>query len=222
MVLFTINIFWLSLSFMTALAGFVDYSARPRRSLVDPKDYDPKATLTGKTAILVCTYNEAPHRIFGMAVATMGSIAKLGQQGSFDLFILSDTTDPDIWVQEEAAFQAVREREAEGSRIFYRRRSANTGKKAGNIADWCRRWGANYEYMLVLDADSLMTGEAIAKLAAIIEKNPDFGFVQTVPRFNRTQYAVRPAPAIRRPALWADACHRTGLLASRRQQFLGS
>ena len=166
---------------MTALAGFGVIASGMRRSLVDPKDYDSRAALTGKTALLVCTYNEDPARIFGMAVVTMGSIAKLGQQGSFDLFILSDTTDPDIWVQEEAAFQAVREREPVGSRIFYRRRSANTGKKAGNIGDWCRKWGANYEYMLVLDADSLMTGEAVAKLAAIIEKNPDFGLVQTVP-----------------------------------------
>jgi membrane glycosyltransferase len=181
MVLFTINIFWLSLSFMTALAGFAVIALGMRKSLVDPKDYDPRTALSGKTAIIVCTYNEAPARIFGMAVATMGSIAKLGQQGSFDLFILSDTTDPDVWVQEEAAFQAVREREPHGSRIFYRRRSANTGKKAGNVADWCRRWGANYDYMLVLDADSLMTGESVTKLAAIIEKNPDFGLVQTVP-----------------------------------------
>ena len=181
MVLFAINIFWLSLSFMTALAGFVVIASGARRSLVDPKDYDPRTALTGKTALLVCTYNEDPARIFGMAVATMGSIAKLGQQGSFDLFVLSDTTDPDIWVQEEAAFQTVREREGAGSRIFYRRRSSNTGKKAGNIGDWCRKWGANYEYMLVLDADSLMTGESVTKLAAIIEKNPDFGLVQTVP-----------------------------------------
>ena len=116
-----------------------------------------------------------------MAVATMQSVAKLGKQEHFDLFILSDTTDPDIWVHEEAAFQAVREHEELGSRIFYRRRSSNSGKKAGNVADWCRRWGANYEYMLVLDADSLMTGEAVVKLAQIIEKNPDFGLVQTVP-----------------------------------------
>jgi membrane glycosyltransferase len=180
-VLFAINIFWLSLSFMTALAGFGVIALGARRSLVDHKDYDPRTPLTGKTALIVCTYNEAPARIFGMAVATMNSIAKLGQQGSFDLFVLSDTTDPDIWVQEEATFQAVREREASGARIFYRRRSSNTGKKAGNVADWCRRWGANYEYMLVLDADSLMTGESVTKLAAIIEKNPDFGLVQTVP-----------------------------------------
>ena len=152
-----------------------------RRSLVRANKYDTADPLSGKTAIIVCTYNEAPARIFAMAVATMQSVAKLGKQEHFDLFILSDTTDPDIWVHEEAAFQAVREHEELGSRIFYRRRSSNSGKKAGNVADWCRRWGANYEYMLVLDADSLMTGEAVVKLAQIIEKNPDFGLVQTVP-----------------------------------------
>jgi membrane glycosyltransferase len=179
--LFAVNIFWLSLSFMTALAGFLIIAFGMRRSIVDPAQYDCRAPLSGKTAILVCTYNEAPDRIFGMAVATINSVAKLGQQTKFDAFILSDTTDPDVWVQEEAAFQAIRENEPQGSRIFYRRRSANTGKKAGNVADWCRRWGANYDYMLVLDADSLMTGEAVTKLAAIIEQNPDFGLVQTVP-----------------------------------------
>jgi membrane glycosyltransferase len=181
MVLFTINIFWLGLSFMTALAGFVVIALGMRRSLVRANKYDTADPLSGKTAIIVCTYNEAPARIFAMAVATMQSVAKLGKQEHFDLFILSDTTDPDIWVHEEAAFQAVREHEELGSRIFYRRRSSNAGKKAGNVADWCRRWGANYEYMLVLDADSLMTGEAVVKLAQIIEKNPDFGLVQTVP-----------------------------------------
>ncbi|MGO9546447.1 MAG: glucan biosynthesis glucosyltransferase H, partial [Rhodomicrobium sp.] len=106
MVLFAINIFWLALSFMTALAGFTVISLGLPRTLVDPGDYDAAAPLTGKTAIVVCTYNESPDRIFGMAVATMRSLAKLGQHSSFDLFILSDTTDPDIWVQEEAAFQA--------------------------------------------------------------------------------------------------------------------
>ena len=181
LLLFTINIFWLALSFMTALSGFVVIALRMRRSLVRVKDYDLSAPLSGKTAVIICTYNEAPARIFGLAVATMRSLAKLGKVENFDLFILSDTTDPDTWVHEEAAFQSVREREDMGSRIFYRRRSANTGKKAGNVADWCRRWGANYEYMLVLDADSLMTGESLVRLAAIIENNPDFGLVQTVP-----------------------------------------
>ncbi len=181
LILFTINIFWLGLSFMTALAGFAVIALGIRPSLIRAKKYDLSAPLSGKTAIIICTYNEAPTRIFALAVATMDSVAKLGKQEHFDLFILSDTTDPDIWVHEEAAFQAVREREEQGSRIFYRRRSANTAKKAGNVADWCRRWGANYDYMLVLDADSLMTGESVVTLAQIIENNPDFGLVQTVP-----------------------------------------
>jgi membrane glycosyltransferase len=179
--LFTINIFWLALSFMTALAGFAVIAFGMKSSLVRAKDYDARAPLSGKTAIIICTYNEAPARIFALAVATMQSIARLGQQRNFDIFILSDTTNPDIWVHEEAAFQAVRDREELGSHIFYRRRSSNTGKKAGNVADWCRRWGASYDHMLVLDADSLVTGECLVKLAAIIEANPDFGLVQTVP-----------------------------------------
>ena len=178
---FVINIFWLALSFMTALAGFLVIGLGLKRSLVSASDYDATRKLANKTGILVCTYNEAPERIFGMALATMRSVANLNQQDSFDLFILSDTTDPDIWIQEEVTFQQVRESGSVGERIFYRRRSANTGKKAGNVADWCRRWGAGYEYMLVLDADSIMTGEAVCKLAAIIENNPDFGLVQTVP-----------------------------------------
>jgi membrane glycosyltransferase len=181
LLLFTINIFWLALSFMTALAGFVVIALGLRPSLIRSNRYDTSAPLSGKTAIIICTYNEAPARIFALAVATLRSVAQLGKREHFDLFVLSDTTDPDIWVHEEAAFQAVRENEEEGARIFYRRRSANTAKKAGNVADWCRRWGANYDYMLVLDADSLMTGESVVKLAQIIEKNPDFGLVQTVP-----------------------------------------
>src|SRR5262249_47630852 len=86
LLLFAVNIFWLAVSFMTALAGFASVAFGLRRSIVEPADYDPTAPLTGKTAILVCTYNETPERIFGMAVATMRSVAKLAQQNSFDLF----------------------------------------------------------------------------------------------------------------------------------------
>jgi membrane glycosyltransferase len=181
LVFFVINIFWLALSFMTALAGFFVMATGAKQSLVSGEDFDAKDAISGKTAILVCTYNEAPERIFGMSLATMRSIDRLGQLGSFDLFILSDTTDPDVWIEEERTFQAVRDTDAAGQKIYYRRRSANTGKKAGNVADWCRRWGAGYDYMLVLDADSLMTGESVCKLALILDRNSDFGLVQTVP-----------------------------------------
>jgi len=180
--LFVLNIAWLSLSFMTATAGFLVVALGLKRSIVDiPTDAEAKQLPKGRSAILVATYNEAPERIFGMALATLKELEGSGHGEAFDVFILSDTTDPDIWVHEEAAFRAARTRPSNGPRLYYRRRAANTGKKSGNIADWCRRWGPAYDYMVVLDADSLMTGESLTKLAHIMDRAPDVGLVQTVP-----------------------------------------
>lgn len=180
--LFVLNIAWLSLSFMTAAAGFLVMALGLKKSIAPViSDEDAKKLPKGRSAILVATYNESPERIFGMALATLKELEAAGQGEAFDLFILSDTTDPDIWVHEEAAFKAARARPSNGPRLYYRRRAANTGKKAGNIADWCRRWGPAYDYMIVLDADSLMTGDSLIRLAHIMDRAPDFGLVQTVP-----------------------------------------
>lgn len=180
--LFVLNIAWLSLSFMTALAGFLVIALRLKPSIVTvPTDAEARALPKGRSAVLVATYNESPERIFGMALATLKEIEAAGLGEAFDIFILSDTTDPDIWVHEEAAFKAARARSGNGPRLYYRRRATNTGKKAGNIADWCRRWGPAYEYMIVLDADSLMTGESLSKLAHTMDRYPEVGLVQTVP-----------------------------------------
>jgi membrane glycosyltransferase len=82
----------------------------------------------------------------------------------FSLF-LSDTTEPAIWLEEEASFWELRRRTQGERRIFYRHRHKNIRRKAGNIADFCRRWGAQYDHMVVLDADSLMTGKALVQLS---------------------------------------------------------
>ncbi len=180
--LFVLNIAWLSLSFMTALSGFFVLALGLRNSIVPvPTDQEAKVLPKGRSAILIATYNEAPERIFGMALATMKELEEAGQGEAFDIFILSDTTDPDIWVHEEAAFNAARARPGSGPRLYYRRRALNSGKKAGNIADWCRRWGPAYEYMIVLDADSLMTGASLVKLAHCMDRMPEAGLIQTVP-----------------------------------------
>ncbi len=181
--LFVINIAWLSLSFMTALAGFLVTALRMKRSIVRlPTDAEARELPKGRTAILIATYNEMPERIFGLALATMKELDASRHGESFDVFVLSDTTDPDIWVHEEAAFKAARAaRPGAGPRLYYRRRPTNTGKKAGNIADWCRRWGPAYDYMLVLDADSLMMGETIVKLAHAMDRSPRIGLIQTAP-----------------------------------------
>ncbi|MBN8772313.1 MAG: glucans biosynthesis glucosyltransferase MdoH, partial [Thiobacillus sp.] len=66
--------------------------------------------------------------------------------------------------------------------LYYRRRRRNIARKAGNIADFCKRWGGGYDYLLVLDADSLMEPTSIIELARRMEADRDAGLIQTVPR----------------------------------------
>jgi membrane glycosyltransferase len=109
-------------------------------------------------------------------------IARAGHSGSFDWFILSDTTDATVALTEESAYLSLRRRLTPPTNVYYRRRRRNTHRKAGNIADFCRRWGGAYDYMLVLDADSLMEPDTIVELARRMEADPDAGIIQTVPR----------------------------------------
>ena len=89
------------------------------------------------------------------------SLRETGAADAFDLFILSDTTDPDIWIAEEAGFLALRERTGAHAAHLLPPPPANVARKAGNIADWVTRFGGAYEQFLILDADSLMTGETL-------------------------------------------------------------
>ena len=98
----------------------------------------------------------------------------------FDFYVLSDTTDPSVWVEEERAFLDLRER-TQADRIYYRHRNKNIARKAGNIAEWLTNFGGHYDHMIVLDADSLMTAEIVVALAAAMENDPDAGIVQTLP-----------------------------------------
>ncbi|MCK0197685.1 glucans biosynthesis glucosyltransferase MdoH [Ancylobacter sp. 6x-1] len=177
--LFVVLFGWIGFSFTNALAGVLAILSRRRDLGIDAAL--PLPEVTAHTALLMPTYNEQPVRIFSGLEATWESLCATGRQQAFDLFILSDTTDPDIWVAEEAAFLALRERLEPGTRVFYRRRAKNTDRKAGNIADWVTRFGGAYEMMLVLDADSLMTGDCIVRIAAAMEAHPRVGLIQTLP-----------------------------------------
>ncbi|MCS0504502.1 glucans biosynthesis glucosyltransferase MdoH [Ancylobacter mangrovi] len=178
--LFVVLFAWIGFSFTNALGGAIAMlSHRPGELGIDPSA--PLPALTQRTAILMPTYNEAPARVFGGLQATYESIAATGAIEAFDFFILSDTTDADVWVEEEAAFLALRERTGGGERLFYRRRARNIDRKAGNIAEWVTRFGGAYECMLVLDADSVMSGDCVVRIAAAMESNPKVGLIQTLP-----------------------------------------
>jgi membrane glycosyltransferase len=135
----------------------------------------------GRTAIVFPICDEDAARAFSGLEATYRSLAETGRLDTFDVYVLSDSRDLAAWVREESAWIALC-KDVDGlGRIFYRRRSIPTGGKAENIAEFCRRWGRLYRYMIVLDADSVMAGTTIVRLVDSMEANPDVGIIQTVP-----------------------------------------
>ena len=180
--LFAVLFVFVAQSFMSALAGFGrivhGYRRRERLGLVDGGPLPPLQT---RTALLMPTYNEAPERLMAGVQAIHESLARTHRLADFDFFILSDTTKPEIRERELVAFNALRREVGEDARLFYRLRPDNVERKAGNIAEWVRRFGAAYPQMLILDADSLMTGKSIVRLAMAMERNPGVGLIQTLP-----------------------------------------
>jgi membrane glycosyltransferase len=173
-VLFVLTFSWISLSFTSSVYGFVWLT------LLAPPLGPRPTKLQTKTAIVMPIYNEASSRVFSAMQAMCEDVAATGLGDAFDFFFLSDTQDPDLWIAEERALLAMRQR-LPGQRIYYRRRRRNLSRKSGNIADFVMRWGAAYPQMVVLDADSLMTGDTIVRLAAAMESDPDAGVIQSLP-----------------------------------------
>src|SRR5688572_11150395 len=126
--------------------------------------------------------NEHVARVFGGMRATYESVAATGDLRHFDFFILSDSSDPDTLTAERQAWLDLCVAVGGFGRLFYRWRRHRIKRKSGNVADFCRRWGSQYRYMVVLDADSVMSGECLGTLVRLMEANPSAGIIQTAPR----------------------------------------
>ncbi len=164
---------WVALSVTTVLVGMA--------GLVGRKPEKPTAAGALDVALLVPIYNEAPGDVFGNANAMLDDLARRGSGHRYSLFILSDTRDDMIAMQERAAFELLRKDPPSGFSVHYRRRGMNTDKKVGNILDWITGWGAAHDAMLVLDADSLMAGRTIDALSDELAADPNAGLVQSFP-----------------------------------------
>ena len=173
--LFVVNFSWIALAFMSAILGLARLGLGARHAPL------PTKALGSRTAIVMPVYNELTSRTFAALEAIRASVESTGLGEAFDYFVLSDSTNPDAWLAEERAFLAWRERVGPGGRLYYRHREKNHHRKAGNIADFVTRWGGAYQHMLVLDADSVMTGACIVTLAAAMEADPKAGIIQTLP-----------------------------------------
>ncbi|WP_415921792.1 glucans biosynthesis glucosyltransferase MdoH [Tateyamaria sp. SN6-1] len=148
--------------------------------LDNPETPSPGAPID--VALLVPIYNEVPSDVFGNAAAMLSDLARQRGGHRYTLFILSDTRDNAIAAQEWQAFAALRRNAPDGIAVHYRRRDENIDKKVGNLTQWITHWGGAFEAMLVLDADSLMTGRAIDHLAGALAADPQTGLIQTFPQ----------------------------------------
>ncbi len=169
------NFFWITFTVSTVILGMVSltrHSPRPTHGPARPL----------KVALCMPVYNEVPWYVLGSARSMLEELRARGGSHRYAMFILSDTRDEEIARQEQAAVRAVQSQLSPGLELYYRRREQNTDRKVGNIAEWVSRWGGAYDAMLVLDADSLMTGRAILRLTDALSRDPAAGLIQSFPQ----------------------------------------
>ena len=180
--LFVILFAHIATGFCTALVGFYVLNRggdSARITATRPEGAEPRLAAT---AIVMPAFNEDASRVFEALRVVFRSVQETKQLEHFDFFILSDSNQPNQWIQEEVAWAELCKQVGGFGKIFYRKRRHAINKKAGNVADFLRRWGRRYRYMIVLDADSVMTGRALVELVALMEQNPEVGIIQTAPR----------------------------------------
>lgn len=182
LILFAILTSWVSLGFWTAIMGFVvKVTGGDRFAISASAAADVPIDELARTAVIMPICNEDVARVFAGLRATIESLARTGELRHFDFFILSDSSDADNRVAEVDAWLALCSAVQGFGQVFYRWRQHRLKRKSGNVADFCRRWGANYRYMIVLDADSVMSGACLASLVRLMEANPGAGIIQSAP-----------------------------------------
>jgi membrane glycosyltransferase len=180
---FLVHTTWLTLGFWNTVIGF--YILRTSENVlgrVSPPlaNVPEDSPFPERVAIVMTIRNEDAGGVFARLDAIKTSLSKTAFEAQFDYFVLSDSSLPQPIDAETAACSAFRAKHGETSRLIYRRRASNEGFKAGNVRDFCETWGADYDFMLLLDADSLMTGETILRLVRTMYANPRLGVLQTV------------------------------------------
>ena len=181
--LYLITTPWIAVGLWNAVIGVtVLRAARNPVATVAPliDRVDPAVPIRGRIAVIMPVFNEDPNRVFTHLAVVASSLEKTGQADLFDIHLLSDSTDPQTMADERARFARWSAGHPRPGQIHYRHRSPNTGRKVGNIKEFVDRCGGAYDAMVVLDADSVMTGEAIVRLVRVLQANPDAGIIQAL------------------------------------------
>lgn len=191
---FTIAYFSLGYLGMTYFVGMGFGFAAALRS-IDDDAYHPVHQATEvaadtRIAILMPIYEEDPRRVAAALGAMWQDLGQYAEAAHFDFFVLSDSRSLDSSIQEEWAVHKLSEL-YQDARFIYRHRASNSAAKLGNISYFLRRWGSEYKYMVMLDADSIMPGDTLVQMARIMEGNAKIGIIQAYLSmvFRKTLYA---------------------------------
>lgn len=181
--LFAVLFAWIMTGFITALMGFWVLLRGDRHAISAKSVSSFILSHQARTAVVMPICNEDTTTVFAGLKAMADSLSKTPYAQTFDFFILSDSNDEQIITAERQAWEQLRIQLATNHKqpieIYYRLRQRRVHRKAGNIADFCRRWGKDYRYMIVLDADSVMSADCMITLTKLMENNPHAGIIQS-------------------------------------------
>ncbi|HTS40828.1 MAG TPA: glucans biosynthesis glucosyltransferase MdoH [Xanthobacteraceae bacterium] len=181
LILFGLTLPWTVIGFWNSVIGFLIIRfARDPIATVTPIAARVRGDerITASTAILVCIRNEPPARVIRNIEPMMQELVGAGVGDRFKLFVLSDTNRPDVATIEEAQFGELAARWHGRLDLVYRRRETNEGFKAGNIRDFCERWGDEHEFAVTLDTDSFIPASAVLRMVRVIQADPKLGILQ--------------------------------------------
>lgn len=167
---FALTLAWIGFAAGSAIVGLIPSPTPPGASPAN-----------SRTALLMPVYNEDPTRTTAALQAMAEDLARIDAAQYFEIVIISDSTQVDPWIGESLAVDRLRRELRDIMPVWYRRRWHNTGRKAGNVEEFVKRWGGRYDYMIVLDADSLMSAETMMELVRRMQADPKLGILQTVP-----------------------------------------
>ena len=178
---FAMTLPYVTLTFWSSVIGFLilRFSSDPVK-VVLPAAARARhdAVSRSRTAVVMPTRNEDPAEVIRRLGAMASWLESEAPDEHYEFFILSDTQDAAIARQEEEAFAAWRTGAARPERLHYRRRTSNEGFKAGNVREFMERHGDRFEFMLVLDSDSVMSAHAIRRLVSIMDADSKIGILQ--------------------------------------------
>ena len=171
---FAVTLGWIAFAAGSVLAG-----ASKRREVLPQAE---PAAVAARTALVMPIYNEDPVRTTTALQAMAEALGRLDARHGFEIAVLSDSTDADAWIRETVAIGRLRTALADIMPVWYRRRWQNIARKSGNVEDFVKRWGGRYDYMIVLDADSLIDAPTLLRLTQAMQADEHLGILQTAPQ----------------------------------------